>query len=585
MSFDRLIMQKTTSSPVTLILIFSLLLSCCTPPEYADVVLYNGKIITVDGNFSIHEAVAVKGSKILATGKNDVILNLAGKPTKMIDLAGKTVIPGIIDAHTHPLTAAVSEHFQPIPDLHTINELLEWVKSEALRKEPGNWIIHPKFFATRLYEMRQPTIDELDSVAPDNPVFLNGSYGAMVNSMALEVSGITAKTTHQGIVKDAITGVPTGFIRGSASGLLKLPAPEKLDAKQKSGLLKKLFEHYNSVGITSICSGSGKPEDLRWYEALRDSGELTVRVYHNLYAPFGKNTSVDDMITALNNFDVTTGSGDSWVKVGALKIILDGGILTGSAYLRQPWGDRAADIYGITDPSYRGIINFSHDELVKIIAAANDSGWKFTAHVTGGGAVDILLDAMEEVNMKTPIRGRRFSIIHGNFYTPAAMTRMAEMDVYADMQPAWFYKDAELIHHVLGAERIRHFHPYKSLLDYGIMVNGGSDHMVKLDSYTAINPYNPFVAMWSVITRNTEKGSVFVSEEAINREQALKMYTINNAYASFEEDIKGSIEPGKLADLAVLSDDLMTCPTDSIKQIKVILTMVNGKIVYERGSM
>jgi predicted amidohydrolase YtcJ len=182
------------------------------------------------------------------------------------------------------------------------------------------------------------------------------------------------------------------------------------------------------------------------------------------------------------------------------------------------------------------------------------------------------------------LKSKRFSIIHGNFYTSEAISKMGKLGVYADMQPAWFYKDADAMKYMLGERRIKVFHPYKSLFSAGVMVNGGSDHMVKYDSYTAINPYNPFLAMWSTITRQTERGSTIVPEEAITREQALKMYTINNAYASFEEKIKGSIEPGKLADLIVISEDFLLCPEDRIKTIEVEMTMVGGEIVYERGS-
>ena len=217
-----------------------------------------------------------------------------------------------------------------------------------------------------------------------------------------------------------------------------------------------------------------------------------------------------------------------------------------------------------------------------MITVAADLGWKFTSHVTGGGGVDTLLAAYQEVNKFMPIKERRFSIIHGNFFTSESMKIMSELGVYADMQPAWYYKDADLLNKVLGNKRISTFHPYKSLFDAGIIVNGGSDHMVKQDSYTAINPYNPFQSMWSIIARTTERGSNIVPEEALSREQALRMFTINNAYASFEENRKGSIEPGKFADLAILSQNIFSCPEDSIKETKVLMTIVDGKIVYDR---
>jgi predicted amidohydrolase YtcJ len=342
---------------------------------------------------------------------------------------------------------------------------------------------------------------------------------------------------------------------------------------------------YNQVGITSVCSGLGTNETLNLYKTLRDRGELTTRVYQNMYIPFSTKASEEEIFKALNELGYKTGDGDDWVKIGALKTIMDGGILTGTAFLREPWGERSKEIFGITDPGYRGVLNLTKDELVRIITIAAQLGWKFTAHVTGGGGVDTLLAAYREVNQKIPISHHRFSIIHGNFFTPQSMQIMKDLGVYADMQPAWFYKDADLINKVLGIDRIKTFHPYKSLFETGVMVNGGSDHMVKLDSYSSINPYNPFLAIWATITRTTERGSVIIPEEGLTREQALRMYTINNAWASFEENMKGSIEPGKYADLAVLSHDILTCPEEKIKDIKVLLTMVDGRIVYNTRSI
>ncbi len=560
---------------------FLLFSGCNAPDKYADIILFNGKIITVDNNFSIQEAVAVKDGRILAVGKNEEITKLLTSSTREINLEGKTVIPGINEGHVHPIPASRSEYEYSIPDISSIEELFNWISSEVIRKDTGEWIVHPKFFATRMIEMRQPTKYELDSVAPNNPVFLNGSYAGMINSKAMQVSEINAELEHPGIFIEKNNGKPTGFIQRSAFDLLAIPERNEPSEAQKLKLLKEMLQLYNEVGITSICVGAGRIEDIQLFDKLMVTGDLTIRVFHNLYLPFDPHTTLNEMRASLSKFEYTTGKGDEWVKVGALKTKIDGGVLTGTAYLREPWGEGAREIYGITDPDYRGVLNLNKEELIRIITAANEFGWKFTAHVTGGGGVDVLLSAMEEVNKESPIDKKRFSIIHGNFYTPESMDKMAKMGVYADMQPAWFLKDADLLNLVLGEQRINTFHPYKSLMEAGVIVNGGSDHMVKLDSYTSINPYNPFAAMWSVVTRKTERGSVITPDEAISREQALKMFTINNAYASFEEDIKGSLEPGKLADLVVLSEDILSCPEASIKGIKAMLTMVDGKVVYE----
>jgi predicted amidohydrolase YtcJ len=524
--------------------------------------------------------VAIKEDKIIAVGSNSDIRKLADRQSEIIDAKGKTVIPGLNDAHLHPEMASLSEIEETIPDVHTISELLEWINSQAKSKPEGEWIIFPKMFFTRLIDLRQPRLSELDSVAPLHPVFLNGSYGGMINSAAMKVSGIDKNIGHRGILKDKESGKLTGFIRASAFGLLQLPPRKTLSPQEREDALLAMMKRYNRYGITSLCSGSGDFESFTMYRELGNEGKLTTRICQNITLRLNSVSDVSMLADTINAFNFVTGEGDEWARIGAVKVFLDGGILTGTAYMREPWGEKARSIFGVRDPDYRGIVNLSHEELFAIVNAANENGWKFTAHSTGGGGVDLLLDVYEQVNKIKPIKDKRFSIIHGNFFTDLAIQRMAELGVYADAQAAWFYKDADAMKKILGEERIASFHPYRSLVDAGVIVNGGSDHMVKWDANASINPYNPFLAMWTMVTRTTERNSVIMADEAITREEALKMYTINNAYASFEEDIKGSLEPGKLADLAILSDDLLECPIDKIKEIQSELTMVGGKIVY-----
>ncbi len=560
---------------------------CSKAPDngnYPDLILFDGKIITVDESFSTAEAVAIKGDRFVAVGSNDEIQKMAGGYTKEIDLNGKTVIPGLIEAHAHPEGASVSELFEEIPDVHSVGELLDWIESQAGKKKQGEWIIHPKLFPTRLKEMRQPTLAELNKVAPNNPVFLNGSYGGMINSAAMRISDIARETKNPGILKDEATGELTGFIQASAFRLLKGRPSREISYEERLDALENMIKRYNSVGITGFWSGAGGPNNLKIYQDLKNSGRLTARVFQNMRLSVDIRAPINEIREKLLNYGYHTGFGDEWIRIGALKFSMDGGILTGTAYLREPWGNKAEEIFGITDPAYRGVLKITKEELIPVVTVANEIGWKFTAHCTGGGGVDIMLAAYEEVNKIRPVNDRRFSIIHGNFFTPEAIAKMKKLNVYADAQPAWFYKDADAMKYVLGDRRIKAFHPYKSLFDSGVIVNGGSDHMVKFDSYESINPYNPFLAMWAIITRKTERGTVIVPEEAITREQALKMYTINNALGSFEENIKGSIEPGKLADLVVISEDYLNCPVDNIKDINAEMTMVGGKIVYKSGT-
>jgi predicted amidohydrolase YtcJ len=572
--------KKLLASLVVLFILMLIHIGCKSLPS-VDLILLNGKIVTVDKNFTVAEAVAISKDKIVAVGTNNKIRKLAGSQTKTIDLKGKTVVPGLIDGHLHPESAAVSELDEEIPDLHTTDELLSWIKGQTLKKEKGEWIVLPKFFSTRMKELRQATLEELDSVAPDHPVFLDGSYAGMINSAAINVSGITKKDNNRGILVDKKTGKLTGIIKGSAFNLLKIPARKQLTAQEKLNALQSMLKRYNRYGITSLISGSGDSEAVTMYQDMSKKDALTARICINIMLPMSSDSlTLQKVRDRLKTLKYVTGNGNEWVRIGPLKIILDGGILTGTAYLQEPWGSKARDIFGIEDPAYRGVLNYSREDLLAIITAANELNWSFTAHSTGGGGVDLLLDVYGEVNRLKPIKDKRFSIIHGNFYSAEAIKKMSELGVYANMQPAWFYKDADAMEYILGEKRIQTFHPYRSLFNAGIMVNGGSDHMVKFDANTSINPYNPFLAMWTVITRTTERGTVIMPEEAITKEEALKMYTINNAFATFEESLKGSIEPGKLADMAILTDDLLTCPVDKIKNIESELTILGGKIVY-----
>jgi predicted amidohydrolase YtcJ len=545
-----------------------------------DTILHNAKIITVDESFSIAEAVAINKGRIEMVGSSSEILKSAAPHTQKIDLKGKTVLPGLIDAHLHPVSAAKSELFGEIPVVKTLQELLDYIRAQTKITRRGDWIIHPRFFVTRLKEMRLPTKDELDLVAPEHPVFLNSSYSGLLNSCALDICGISKASQHPGILEDPQTGEPTGVIRSSAFSLLEKHIPDrKLSCEQELDALEIMLRRYNRVGFTSITDGLQHPSGIKKYLDLLANNRLPVRVCINVQAP--EFESPDQLSMELQKLEFYSGFGNENVRIGALKIILDGGILTGTAYLRQSWGPRAKEIFGIEDPAARGVLNYNQAQLQEIVSTANNFGWKMTAHCAGGGAVDMLLDAYENANEENPIKERRFSIIHGNFYTEDAMKRCQKLGVIANLQPAWFYKDGDAMQHILGVERVKTFLPLRSMLRSGMTLNAGSDHMEKFDSFRAINPYNPFLAMWVAVTRKTERGTVIGASEAISREAALRMYTIDNAYGTFEEDIKGSIEVGKYADLIVISEDYRSCPIDNLKNIQVDLTMVGGQVAYE----
>ena len=544
----------------------------------ADRILVNGKIVTADRDFSVVEAVAIKGDRILAAGTDAEILKLSGAGTEAVDLEGKTVLPGLIEAHAHPVGASQSELDEEVPDVDSIEQLLDYIASQAKRKSPGEWIVHPKFFSTRLRDMRQPTRQELDNAAPDHPVFLNGSFGGVMNACAMRVSGISRDSEHPGVLMDARTGEPTGVIRRSAFSLLKGIPGRSLTYAERLDALEAMLGRYNRVGFTSVTDGGQSPAGLKLYQDLWKGERLTARAFVHISAPPFE--SREQFAARLREWGMYSGFGNEMVRVGALKLFLDGGILTGTAYLRAPWGDKAREVFGFDDPEYRGIISTPEAQLREAISEGNAHGWKIAVHCTGGGAMDMLLKAYGAADAVRPIRPQRSCIVHGNFFTPEAIEKCARLGIIADCQPAWFYKDADAMQYILGEDRVRNFLPFRSLFEAGVVVNGGSDHMVKFDSYRAINPYNPFLGMWTAITRQTERGSVVEPSQAITREQALRMYTILNAYGTFEEDLKGSLEAGKLADLIVVSRDYLRCPVEEIRDIQVETTMVGGKVVY-----
>lgn len=551
-----------------------------TPRIIADTIFYNGKVISVDSAFGIYSGIAIKDGKILAVGSDEEVLSTIGDSTYVIDLEGQTVVPGLIDNHAHPVPASTSELAGALPNLKTISDLLQWISDEGAKKLNGEWIIHPKFFFSRLLEKRWPTLEELDQAAPNNPVFLDGSYAGIVNSKAIEISELD-RQNDPGLLKDAKTNKLSGIMRRSAFSLLSKKPSEVLSTEGQMHLLKELFHEYNSVGITSITAGSGRTRDIELMNALYERGDLTVRVFQNILLPFQADASKGEMEEELLALGYHTGDGNEWIRVGALKAVMDGGILTGTAFMRKPWGERAGEVYGFSDPKYKGVLMINTRQLTRMITTAYDNGWKFTAHVTGGGGVDTLLRAYEIVHETRPLSGKRFSIIHGNFFSGEAIEKMKSMGIYADMQPMWLYKDVDLLNKVLDEDMLINFHPNKSMVGGSIIINGGSDHMVKIDPDKSINPYNPFLSIYALVSRTSENGTVFHPEEAISREEALKLYTINNAYSSFEEKMKGSIEKGKWADIVVLSDDILTCETYRMPDIKSVLTMVGGKIVYE----
>ncbi|MGB2717447.1 MAG: amidohydrolase [Vicinamibacterales bacterium] len=551
-------------------------------------VFHNGKIVTVDPQFRIVEAMAVRDGRIAAVGTNADIVKLAGSGTERVDLGGKTVLPGLIDSHVHAPSASMYEFDGPVPDMESIEDVLAYLRTRAEKTEPGRWVTLSQVFITRLREQRYPSRAELDRVAPRNPVAFRTGPDASLNSMALSTSGIDAKfRVPEGepcrVERDA-KGEPTGILRNCGRYIKSGSGGSTPTEADRLARLKQLLADYNSVGITSIVDANADRDGVELYRRLREQNALTCRTFLaygvDAQAPLDR---IAATIREVASNPLHQHNDMLWLR--GIKAFLDGGMLTGSAYMRQPWG--VSKIYAIDDPQYRGVRFIEPDKLYQIAKLALANDLQFTAHSQGDAAVDAMVEAYERINRSDfPVRDRRPSITHASFMSKEAIEKMRTLGVVANLQPAWLLLDGATLRQHFGVERLTYFHPYRTLAERGVTVGGGTDHMQKIGSLRSINPYNPFLGMWTTMVR-VPRGSdaPLHPEQNLTREQAIRLYTINNAFITFEETRKGSLEPGKLADFIVLDRDILSCPVEQVKDIQVEATYLGGSRLYSRRSL
>ncbi len=477
----------------------------------ADLIIHNARIVTVDAKSRITQAVAVRQGRIQAVGDNAEVLKRKGPGTRVIDAGGKMILPGLYDSHTHPTGAATSELNRPLPNLRSLKDVFDHIRARAKALPEGEWIVLQFAFPTRLDEARFPTRAELDEAAPRHPVLYNAGPASMVNSLALTVSGITKDTKDPPggvIVKDPKTGEPTGLLRGA--NRLKGVRSETAGAtaEQRREALKKLFRLYNEQGLTSISDRNAGRGALDQYLELQKRDELTLRV--NVARSFDASGTREQVVKRLESLPGKdgrggpTGVGDEMVRIGPIKLFLDGGMLNGTAYMRQPWPK--GQTYQVTEDDYRGLLFIKPEQLKMVCEEGARRKWQMTAHTAGEGAMDVLVDAYEQVNRAVPIKELRFCITHANFPSRRNLDLCKELGVVADVQPAWLWKDGATLQRVLGNERVRWFQPYKSWLE-STTIGGGSDHMIRLDSLESVNPWNPWLGIWVALTRKTERAA------------------------------------------------------------------------------
>ena len=548
-----------------------------------DLIVHHGQIVTVDAEFRIAEAMAIHGARIQSVGGNKEILKLAGPDTQIISLHGKTVLPGLIDSHVHATGAAVYEFDHEIPPLETIDDVLKYVQRRAEILEDGKWIIMNQVFITRLRDQRFPTRQELDQVAPNNPVYFRTGPDATLNSLALKMNGIDKDFRITDglpgrIEVDPVTGEPNGVIR-AASRFVKTESSEASPSlEERKDQLEKLLKDYNSVGITSIVQRSAGEEDVNLFDLLRNDKKLTCRTFLCWGVnPDGDWEKVAEQIRHAADHPAHKYDNLLWLR--GVKVFLDGGMLTGSAWMQKPWG--VSSIYSISDPEYRGVLNILPDRMYQIAKYCLENDLQITAHAVGDGAVQALIEAYEKVNDDFSIRDKRPCITHCNFMSLESINKMEALGIVADIQPIWLHLDGRTLLKQFGEDRTSYFQPYKTLFDHGVMVGGGSDHMQRIGSLRSVNPYNPFLGIWTTLTRQPRwSDSPLHPEQMISREQALRFYTINNAWLTFEEKEKGSLETGKLADFIIIDRDILNCPTDDVKNTVVEQTWLGGEQVF-----
>lgn len=551
--------------------------------DEADLILHNGKVVTADRDFSVRRALAVKDGLLLRVGTDEEALRTRGPSTVVIDLGGKAVLPGLIDSHTHPTSASMHEFDHAIPEMASIADVLAYVRSRAAALRPGEWIAIRQVFITRLEERRYPTREELDRAAPENPVLFATGPDASLNTRALQLSGIDKDFRPDGPGKveiDPRTGEPTGILRNLTRYVKVVEPGRKPTEADRDRRLIELFGDYNAVGITAVIDRNADAPSVERYERLHKAGALTVRMGISYgVESLGPLEKVLEEIRRVAQHPLRRGG--PRLRIVGIKTFLDGGMLTGSAYMREPWGVSKA--YSIDDPHYRGVLFIPRDRLVPMVRATVESGMQFTAHSVGDGAVHELLAAYEEVDRTTPVAPTRPCLTHANFLSREAIEKAARLGVAVDVQPAWLLLDTATLVGQFGVDRLRYFQPLRSLFAAGVTVGGGSDHMQKIGSLRSVNPYNPFLGMATAITRRARnyEGPLH-PEEALSREQAVRLYTSSNARLLFLEERIGSLEPGKQADFVVIDRDILTCPEGEIAGTRALSTYLDGRRVFER---
>jgi predicted amidohydrolase YtcJ len=529
-------------------------------PPLPETILVNGHIVTVDAGFTTAQAVAIADGRFIAVGTTASIRTLAGPSTTVIDLRGRTVIPGLADGHLHDAGGG------PGVDLsraRSIPDILAAIAARVKTAGPGEVVVtNSDWHEAQLREHRLPYRKDLDTVSPATPVVVvRGGHEYILNSAALTKWNITKDTpviTGGRITRDT-GGELNGELIDRARSLVRLPPQPPLTIEALVEQHRKL----NAAGLTSIRYPGASIEQYRLLQDMERRKMLTIRVSQLM------RVGAEDAATmraAVERLNVRPDEGDEWVRVGGMKLAVDGGFEGG--WMREPYDEPFGE-HG----TFRGVNTMKASAFTEVAKELNRLGWRVATHAVGDAAIDEVLKGYAAANAERSIVGKRWSLEHGFIAHDDQFPKMKALDLVISAQDHLYLAGPSLVKY-WGPIRAARTTPMRAYLDRGFVVAGGTD--------SSVVPYPPLWVIYHFVTRDTISGGVLGADQKITRTEALQVETINNAFLTFEEGIKGSIEAGKLADLVVLPEDILTCPDKRIEQMQVVMTMVGGKIVYGR---
>ncbi len=523
-----------------------------------DMIVVNGRVYAVDDAQPMVEAFAVKGNRFVAVGSNDDIRNLATRDTTVIDAAGLTVTPGFIDAHSHPAYGGIYELVQVNCDLRSIPEIQAALRERAANTPLGEWVLGFKYDDTKVREGRRITRKDLDEAVPNHPVQVThrGGHTAWYNSNAFELAGITAETPDPPggkIYKDG--NELNGLVAELATEPFQRLIPSGTTREQRQQGVKLITELMSAAGLTSVTDAGTSAGYATAYQDAYMAGELKCRVYMMM--------SRGSAYMGVKSAGLYTGVGNEWLRVGGVKFLADGSASERTMRMSTPYVGRPDDY---------GILTMTQEEIHEVVEEAHRSRWQIGIHANGDVAIDMVLNAYERVQKEWPRPDPRHRLEHCSLVNPDLLRRIKAAGVI----PTPFYTYAHYHGNKwvdYGPEKMRWMFAHGSFLEYGIPVAAASDYIP--------GPFEPLMAIQSMVTRKDFDGRVWGPNQRITPGQALRVCTINAAHASFEENIKGSITAGKLADFVILAEDFHDVDPDRIKEIEVVRTVVGGKAVHE----